>query len=153
MGAEDGAAEAEAPPRLCPSARAEVGAALIGVVQGDGTVALLGRPLPVTQAFLDAAREGRSPERRFRFAAPCVRSECRQWRGSAEDAEGGRCGVIDRVTAALGPELSAEAGRARPCGVRRSCRWFAQGGAAACDACRLVITETRAGPEPAPVPA
>lgn len=129
--------------RLCPSALARPGAALIGLVQADGTVALLGRPLPVTEAFLEEARKGRAPERRFRFAAPCVEADCRQWTGE-------RCGVIDRVVTALGPEADAEAGRGRPCGVRRSCRWHAQIGPAACDACRLVITETRAGPEPAP---
>ncbi len=88
--------EAEDPPRLCPSALARPGAALIGVVQADGTVALLGRPLPATAAFLAEARRGREPERRFRFAAPCVEAECRQWTG-------GRCGVIDRVVGPSAP--------------------------------------------------
>ena len=135
--------EAEDPPRLCPSALARPDAALIGVVQADGTVALLGRPLPATAAFLAEARRGREPERRFRFAAPCVEAECRQWTG-------GRCGVIDRVVGALGPEADAGAEGARPCGIRRRCRWHAQIGPAACEGCRLVITETRAGPDRAP---
>jgi hypothetical protein len=119
--------------RLCPSAEAAEGAMLLGVVGPEGRVGLLGRPLPVDAAFLETARKGRAPEKRFRFAAPCRRSECRQWGA-------GRCGVIDRVMAALG---EVEGGAVQPCAIRADCRWHAQRGPQACRACPLVVTDTR----------
>lgn len=118
--------------RLCPSARAEPGAALLGIVGADGRVGILGRPIPIDDDFLATARQGRAPEKRFRFADRCVRSECRQWTN-------GRCGVIDRVLA-----MTGEVDRPlQPCGIRARCRWFAQAGAAACHACPEVVTDTR----------
>lgn len=130
----DGFPEGAAPAddRLCPSSLAEVGGALIGVVGADGRVGLLGRPLPVDADFLEVARRGRAPEKRFRFAAPCVRSECRQW-------SGGRCGVIERVLA-----ITGEVDRPLPpCGIRARCRWFSQRGGVACHACPEIVTDTR----------
>jgi hypothetical protein len=118
--------------RLCPSSSAEEGALLIGVVQGDGAVGIFGSPLPVDADFLEAARKGRAPEKRFRFAAPCVTSNCRQW-------SNGHCGVIDKVVNILSPEVPD----LRSCGIRAECRWFNQVGAKACAACPTVITDTR----------
>lgn len=118
---------------LCPSTEARPGTALIGVVGPEGRVGILGRPLPVDEAFLDEANKGRAPEKRFRFAGPCVKSGCRQW-------SGGRCGVIDRVLAMSDPGAAALA----PCAIRGDCRWFAQSGRDACRACPEVITDTRA---------
>jgi hypothetical protein len=134
--ASDGPPRAAAEPtgdgRLCPSTTAAPGTALIGIVGGNGRVGILGRPLPVDDAFLDAARAGRAPEKRFRFAGPCMRADCRQW-------SGGRCGVIDRVLA-----ITGETERPLPpCGIRARCRWFAQRGGAACHACPEVVTDTR----------
>jgi hypothetical protein len=117
---------------LCPSSRAEEGAFVIGVVQEDGTVGLFGRPLPVNADFLEDARKGRAPEKRFRFSAPCVNSNCRQW-------SSGRCGVIDKVLRIAPPENT----RLSPCGIRADCRWFSQAGAEACAVCTLVVTDTR----------
>jgi hypothetical protein len=125
-------APAAADDRLCPSARAEPGSALIGMVGADGRVGMLNRPLPVDDDFLAAATRGRAPEKRFRFAGRCVRSACRQW-------SDGRCGVIDRVLA-----ITGDVGRPLPpCAIRARCRWFAQTGAAACGACPEVVTDTR----------
>lgn len=115
---------------LCPSARCEPGAKLIGIVQENGRVAFLTPPLPVTEEAAQVARAGRAPERRFRFAQPCVEEGCRHWTGQ-------RCGVVD---AALELE-ETEAGRLPRCGIRPSCRWFAQSGAAACRVCPYVITD------------
>ena len=105
---------------------------LIGLVQADGTVGILGRPLPVDQDFLDAANKGRALEKRFRFSAPCVKSDCRQWNGE-------RCGVIDKVVSAVSPDQTS----LDPCGIRGDCRWFSQVGAQACAACSLVVTDTQ----------
>lgn len=128
--------------RLCPSTRAAPGNALLGVVGADGRVGILGRPIPVDDAFLAVARQGRAPEKRFRFAGRCVRSDCRQW-------SDGRCGVIDRVLAMTG-EIDAPL---PPCGIRARCRWFAQAGGAACHACPEVVTDTCDAAAPAPAAA
>src|SRR4051794_2302722 len=78
---------------LCPSSTCSPGSILLGVVQGDGTVSFLSQQRIVDDYFVKLAHEGRSPEKRFRFADTCVKSGCQQWGN-------GRCGVIDRVLAA-----------------------------------------------------
>ena len=127
---------------LCPSARCDEGALLFGVVQATGAVSLLAEPLEVDQDFVAAARQGRAPEARFRFAAPCQCSACPNWQAQ-------RCTVIDDVLLELGDQTLAEqtlAGQALPtCSLRPRCRWYEQLGASACAACPLVITDTTAG--------
>jgi hypothetical protein len=75
---------------LCPSSRCEEGATLLGVVQSDGRVGFASRRYEVTQEFVQIARAGRAPEKRFRFASTCAMKGCRQWTGE-------RCGVIDTI--------------------------------------------------------
>lgn len=118
--------------RLCPSSRAEAGSLLIGVVGASGRVGIMGRPLLVDDEFLAAARKGRALEKRFRFSSPCLKSRCGQW-------SMGRCGVIDKVIETAPPDTSD---RLRPCGIRGSCRWFAQSAAKACASCPEVVTDT-----------
>jgi hypothetical protein len=102
---------------VCPSAPLETATHLIGLVRPDGRIAFISPPLVVTDEVVAA-----------------------QWTG-------GRCSVADVVADELAPVVAAEgrdAGPLRSCGLRRSCRWFAQRGAAACRACPLVVTDTRA---------
>ena len=126
---------AERPP-LCPSGTCREGALLLGVVGPEAKVGYFGEPRRVDGSFVAAAREGRSPEARFRFATPCLEGGCRQWTGS-------RCGVIDSVLAEIGPETGASGLPA--CGIRPNCRWFRQSGETACMACPLVVTDTTGG--------
>jgi hypothetical protein len=93
-------------------------------------------PLTIDDSFVATARRGRSPEKRFRFAAPCVEEHCAQWTGS-------RCGVIDAVLATDVRGADDEASSLPRCAIRSSCRWFAQSGAGACGVCPLVITDCR----------
>ena len=119
----------------CPSSRCEPGATLLGVIEADGTVGYITPQLTIDDDFVERARRGREPERRFRFSNPCVEAGCRQWTGS-------RCGLIDRVLDAdLEPAQPERAGLPH-CSIRSSCRWFEQSGADACRVCPLVITET-----------
>lgn len=118
-------------PSTCPSSVAEVGSQLIGVVGPEGRVAFLGTPLPVTESFLEVARQGRKPEQRFRFAGPCHEGRCSQWTGT-------RCGVADTVVEALETDLEAAL---RPCLIREACRWWQQQGRAACSVCEQVVTD------------
>ena len=129
----------------CPSAPAAPGGQLIGVVQQDGRVALLGKALPLDDDFLDKVRRGRAPEKRFRFSAPCLKDGCKQW-------SDGQCGVIRRVLSAVEDDAALQAEAAgtdsaplQPCALRGACRWFAERGRPACRVCPLVVTDTRGG--------
>lgn len=125
---------------LCPSHVCVEGAALIGVVGPDATVTYV-TPSPVVgREFVAAAQAAGDPERRFRFAAPCVEGACSRWTGS-------RCGVVD-LALTVAPHR-AEADDARPlprCSVRARCRWFAQSGRDACRVCPEVLNVQPAPP-------
>jgi hypothetical protein len=97
----------------------------------DGRVAFSADRLEVDREFVETARQGRSPEKRFRFAGACVKGGCSQWTGS-------RCGVIDQVTETMSDMAVAELPE---CSIRDTCRWFDQSGAEACGVCPLVVTD------------
>jgi len=126
--------EADASPILCPSARCQDGAYLVGVVGVDGTIGYVSPLLQVDAQFVQRAERGRDPERRFRFAQPCAEGGCRNW-------DGARCQVIDRAMAAKAELPPLDETSLPACGIRRSCRWFRQSGAEACRTCPLVITD------------
>ena len=119
-------------PVLCPSARGEPGALLLGRLGDDGLIAIAAAPFAIGETFVEAAGEG--AERRFRFAAPCQGSRCAQWTGS-------RCGVLDRVGPWL-ESMGATPDAGPPdCAIRTACRWRRQSGLEACRICRFVVTE------------
>ena len=126
--------DADHPERTCPSSSCEPGAKLIGVVNSDGTVGYVSPPLEIDVDFVEHAKRGRTPEKRFRFAGPCVEGRCAQWTGS-------RCGVIDTVLTT--PDRPQAPERLPHCGIRSTCRWYAQSGAEACAVCPLVVTDLR----------
>lgn len=122
--------------KTCPSGRCAEGSLLLGIVQRDDSVGFIRPAIPIDADFVGRAQS--SPLRRFRFAEPCATSDCVQWTGE-------RCGVIDGVLA----ERPANAEQIAPplpyCSIRKTCRWFAQSGRAACAVCRFVVTETQVG--------
>jgi hypothetical protein len=118
--------------RTCPSGHCTPGALVLGVVH-DSTVRFVSPPLVVDEDFA-ARADPVTARQRFRFAEPCQEGACEQWRN-------GRCSVIDEVLSGTGAPVTAD--KSLPsCPIRRTCRWFAQSGPAACHSCRLVITET-----------
>jgi hypothetical protein len=128
----------------CPSAPPEQGSVLLGIVAAPGEIVYITPNPPVTGEMLsNFEKNGIVPENRLRFAGPCMEHRCLQWAGT-------RCGLIDRVVDHFGP---ADGEDALPkCGIRNTCRWFAQQGRAACEACPEIIRK----PEEAslrPVPA
>ena len=124
---------------LCPSWGCEAGASLIGIVLADGSVAFSKDRIVIDEAFVEVARQGRSPEKRFRFSSTCKRAACVQWGND-------RCGIVDRIiveheqfgNAASEPFVLPE------CSIRPQCRWHLQSGDTACRACPEVITDTGA---------
>lgn len=123
-----------AEPVLCPSYMCESGAILLGIVLPNGRVAFSHDRVVVDDEFVRIAKEGRAPEKRFRFSGPCVGGACKQWDGT-------RCGVIEDIIHAAPPDFEA-AGLPR-CLIRDRCRWFSQRGGAACMVCPDVVTDAR----------
>jgi hypothetical protein len=124
-------------PRSCPSALCEEDALLLGVVVPDGTVAYVQPPTRISADFVARARARGHPERWFRFSTACREAACHQWTGTG-------CGVIDVVIGDRPEDAPAEQpGAGLPaCGIRRTCRWFVQHGAAACAVCPQIIADT-----------
>ena len=124
---------------LCPSSPCTEGAHLIGVIQKDGRVGHFPQAFKVDAAFIDTAKLGRAPEKRFRFASPCLETGCGQWTGN-------RCGVIDKVMQELDTlnERAFMPSAPPACCIRDRCRWIRQLGDAACGACPEVVTDTLA---------
>jgi hypothetical protein len=127
------ASEPRARELTCPSWQCEPGATLLGVVNAGGTVGYITPALEVDEDFVARAHRGRTPERRFRFAGPCVEGRCRHWTGE-------RCGVIDEVMSTPDPPAVESLPR---CSIRSNCRWFDQAGADACRVCPFVVTDLR----------
>jgi len=121
---------------LCPSSTCEEGAILLGIVLADGRVAFSRDRITVDRHFVQASKQGRSPEKRFRFAGKCVQGGCRNWTGD-------RCQVIDEVMSWRGTPAASPDGLPQ-CSIRSACRWFEQSGAAACVACPGIVTDLRA---------
>jgi len=119
--------------KTCPSSRCEEGALLLGTVRADGTIAFADAPRGVSRVFAEAAQAAGEPEKRFRFAGPCVAQRCRQW-------SEGKCAVPDTVAKLLADVVHDHTAPAH-CAIRATCRWFAQSSYAACDICPLVTTE------------
>jgi len=124
---------------LCPSWRCEAGASLIGIVLPDGTVAFSKDRIVIDASFVEVARQGRSPEKRFRFSSTCKRAACVQWTE-------GKCSIPDLV---ISEHRERHPGPNEPfalpeCLIRPQCRWHLQSGDEACRACPEVITDRSA---------
>jgi len=120
---------------LCPSSTAKPGAALFGVQDATGKIDYLDKPIIVDQTFVDAARQGRAPEERFRFASNCAKNGCGHW-----DSGGAGCGLVGKIVEAM--NRKAEAALVA-CGIRQQCRWYHQEGAQACANCDEVVRNVR----------
>jgi len=116
---------------ICPSAPPEQGSVLLGIVSAPGQIVYITPNPAVTPEMLNTfEKNGVVPENRLRFAGACMEHRCMQWADN-------RCGLIDRVVDHFGP---ADGEDPLPkCGIRSTCRWFAQQGRAACEACPEVI--------------
>jgi len=137
--------------KSCPSALCQEDALLLGVVAPGGTVGYVQPPTRVGAEFVRQAQALGHPERRFRFSSTCLEGGCPQWTGTG-------CGVIDVVIGSRPAEPPADPlaeiladPAARPpgpprtlpaCAIRRTCRFFAQHGGAACAVCPTIIADT-----------
>ena len=118
---------------LCPSHRCEEGSILLGIVNSEGIIEFINDTLYINKSFVDKAKTGKKPEKRFRFANLCITKGCMQWTGRD-------CGLITNIMNyvenknLLSPKLTK-------CTIRAECRWFIEHGSTACKVCPIVITE------------
>jgi hypothetical protein len=112
----------------CPSGRCHTSASLIGLVGSDGRVSFVSPALPLSDDFVARASRYGGTDHRFRFAEPCAKASCEQWTSN-------RCGLIDELVV----EDPNPPDRLPKCGIRSSCRWFAQHAGKACAVCPDVL--------------
>ena len=125
--------------KTCPSSSAANATVVLGVVQTSGRVGYVTPAMPVSAPLLQALDDGSGPlEARYRFAGPCVEHRCAFWSGSTCSLGEGLAATYPAATGDVLAELSLP-----KCSIRARCRWYAENGAAACAACRYVITDTR----------
>jgi hypothetical protein len=108
---------------------------VLGVVNEKGRVTYVDPPLQLDASLVEVLKRRPSPEARFRFASSCIEGSCSQWHD-------GSCGIIKLVTRHA--EGLAAHGPLPKCGIRKTCRWFAQEGRRACEVCPLVVTDQAA---------
>ena len=134
MKVPESSGDSESQQSMCPSARCEEGAILLGIVGRNGQVGYVTPRMTIDADFVREAHKGRAPEARFRFAQPCIEGGCAQWTAN-------RCGLIDRAIES--PEATRPTewsqGSLPNCVIRSTCRWFSQEGAKACAVCPLVV--------------
>jgi len=119
---------------LCPSARCETGAVLVGMVRDDGAVGHIPQRLEVDDDFVKNANADGMAETRFRFASACVKGKCTRWTD-------GQCGVVELAADKLADMQTEDLPK---CSIRSDCRWFKQRAAEACRVCSFVITDDEA---------
>lgn len=122
------------PQKTCPSSACGEGALLLGVMTGEGRLAYVQPPVPVDAGFVAREVSRGSPERRFRFAGPCIEGGCPQWTGEG-------CAIADMAAEAVNVGLPASPRQLPSCSIRHSCRWYFQRGPAACAACPLIVAD------------
>jgi hypothetical protein len=119
-------------PLRCPSAQPDMPEAqVLGVVRSDTDaprIAYLNEYVPATDEILAAAAPA-LPGQVLRLAARCETSKCTHF-------DGERCQLAVRIVDMLAPVTE----HLPPCMIRKTCRWFAQEGRAACTRCPQVLT-------------
>ncbi|RKN49683.1 hypothetical protein D7223_08875 [Micromonospora endolithica] len=120
---------------MCPSTPAANATVFLGMITPAGRVAYVTPALPAEVALATAGTDA-PVESRYRLAGPCVTTTCGFWTGD-------HCGLGERVVASY-RETAGPAETDLPhCAIRRTCRWYAEQGRAACTACSHVVTDAR----------
>jgi hypothetical protein len=110
---------------------------LLGTVRGDGQVKILTDRVVVDKDFIQIAKTGRKPERRFRFANSCIEKNCVQW-------ENGQSGLNHKLVNAFLDEKESQLllkNKVTRCPIRDTCRWYSQCGFDACRICPEIVTD------------
>ncbi|MEG3635890.1 hypothetical protein [Micromonospora palythoicola] len=122
--------------RMCPSTPAGNATVFLGMITPAGRVAYVTPALPAEVAVAAATEADVAVETRYRLAGPCVTSRCGFWTGE-------HCGLGERLVASYAQTVGEPEVELPRCAIRRTCRWFAEQGPAACVACAHVVTDAR----------
>jgi hypothetical protein len=115
----------------CPSSHPAPGAQILAVETKSGELAYVSTPIVLNEDTAERLTEQSGARPLIRFSGPCQESRCKQWTGT-------RCDVADRVVQQLVP--LTRRGSLPVCGIRSTCRWYAQNGRGACEVCSDVRT-------------
>lgn len=123
------------PERMCPSTTAANSTVFLGMITPAGRVAYVTPAIPSDVALADLDSTVRV-ESTYRLAGPCVTSKCGFWTGD-------HCGLGARLVESYEHDTDAEQLDLPKCAIRRTCRWYAEQGKAACSPCSYVVTDSR----------
>ncbi|MEU3452923.1 hypothetical protein ABZ671_04880 [Micromonospora sp. NPDC006766] len=133
----DAARRADLPERMCPSTPVANATVFLGMITPAGRVAYVTPSTPADVALAAVDADSDAPiESRYRLAGPCVTSSCGFWTGD-------HCGLGARLTESYREAVDPAEVELPKCAIRRTCRWFAEQGPAACPACSHVVTDSR----------
>lgn len=121
---------------LCPSAQPEMSApvafAVVAPAGEAGGLAYLDRPVPATAELLSLT-EGLPVGKVFRIAAACEERRCAHF-------DGAQCRLAQRLVELLPIVVD----QLPACSIRNECRWYDEQGAAACQRCPQILTQSDA---------
>lgn len=118
---------------LCPSYSCGSESKLLGVKQEDGTIAILPKPISISEGFSEIClNQGFKPEEKFRFVGKCAKSGCQNWQNN-------QCLIAEKAVDIIKKE---ELNTSLPiCAIRPQCRWYHQEKSNACKICKYVNTK------------
>lgn len=129
----------------CPAAPQHWRHAMVFAVFVEGQTVPV-TPTPVNPAILELCAP-QTPRQILRMSATCIKANCRHWNAQEPGAQGdGVCTLAERVLDAYIPDSTS----ALPaCGIRSTCRWYAQLGVMACFPCHATPTDLGVLPQDA----
>jgi hypothetical protein len=125
----------EPPERMCPSTPAANATVFLGMITPAGRVAYVTPAVPSATVLQTLDDTAGTLESRYRFAGRCVTGSCGFWTGD-------HCGLGAKLAASYQEVAGAAPAELPRCAIRRTCRWFAEQGAAACSPCSYVTTDS-----------
>jgi hypothetical protein len=121
---------------MCPSTPKANATVFLGMITPAGRVAYLTPQLPAEVALAGRPATDGPVESQYRLAGPCVTSSCGFWTGE-------HCGLGARLVSSYRETVPEPDGTLPHCAIRRTCRWYAEQGPAACGPCSHVVTDAR----------
>ncbi|WP_326560794.1 hypothetical protein [Micromonospora sp. NBC_01796] len=124
------------PERMCPSTPKANATVFLGMITPAGRVAYVTPAMPAEVALSGLPDSTGPAESQYRLAGPCVTSSCGFWTGD-------HCGLGARLVESYRETAVPDESSLPRCAIRRTCRWYAEQGPAACPACSHVVTDAR----------
>jgi hypothetical protein len=121
---------------MCPSTPVANATVFLGMITPAGRVAYVTPATPAEVALTTVDDSDTPVESRYRLAGPCATTSCGFWTSD-------HCGLGAQLVSSYHEAVGPAEAELPKCAIRRTCRWFAEQGPAACPACSYVITDNR----------